>query len=308
MKALVLDVTRAEDHDRLLERFQKLVVWKKGSVRAPHKPLLVLLALARIQQGRERLVPYEEVEPKLWRLLEEFGPPRKSVHPEYPFVRLRGDAVWEVPGIEGYGRRTGSTDVPRGELIAQHACGGFTEEVHSELSRDPRLCVEIAENLLEQNFPESLHGEILDEIGFDARRWKRSTPRDPAFRAAVLQAYARACAVCGCDGHLSSGPFGLDAAHIQWKQAHGPDEVSNGIAMCVLHHRAFDRGAFTIRADLCVSVSANLVGGEGVRRHFFDLHGLPMRRPHASGLEPSAEFLEWHAREVFRAPERGAAG
>jgi putative restriction endonuclease len=123
--------------------------------------------------------------------------------------------------------------------------------------------------LLEQHFPECLHEEILDEVGLDLERWVRRDARDPAFRFSVLQAYERSCAVCGFDGHMSSGPFGLDAAHVKWKQAGGPDEVVNGVAMCVLHHRAFDRGAFTIGLDLHVSISADLTGSQGIHAMFF---------------------------------------
>jgi len=33
--------------DEILRRFDRLNVWRRGDQRAPHKPLLVLLALAR---------------------------------------------------------------------------------------------------------------------------------------------------------------------------------------------------------------------------------------------------------------------
>jgi putative restriction endonuclease len=54
----------------------------------PHKPLLVLFALGRLQSGSPRLLPFDEGENPLTRLLEEFGPPRKSIHPELPFYHL----------------------------------------------------------------------------------------------------------------------------------------------------------------------------------------------------------------------------
>jgi hypothetical protein len=33
---------------------------------------------------------------------------------------------------------------------------------------------------------------------------------------------------------------------IRWHQGGGPDEESNGFALCVLHHKTFDLGAFTV--------------------------------------------------------------
>ncbi len=43
--------------------------------------------------------------------------------------------------------------------------------------------------------------------------------------------------------------IGVVAAHIKWFQAHGADDVPNGIAMCSLHRKVFDLGAFKILPD-----------------------------------------------------------
>src|ERR1700687_4129310 len=71
----------------LKEIFTNLTIWQKNGQRAPHKPLLILYALAQLQRG-ETVLPYIQVREKLKRLLIEFGPVRKSYHPEEPFVRL----------------------------------------------------------------------------------------------------------------------------------------------------------------------------------------------------------------------------
>jgi putative restriction endonuclease len=64
--------------------FARLRVWERAGVRAPHKPLLVLYALGRWANG-EKAVPFAEAAAPLRALLAEFGPPRRSYHPEYPF-------------------------------------------------------------------------------------------------------------------------------------------------------------------------------------------------------------------------------
>src|SRR5437588_7846441 len=48
---------------------------------------------------------------------------------------------------------------------------------------------------------------------------------------------------------------GLDAAHIRWHQAGGPDREGNGLALCVLHHKLFDLGAFTVSPSGLLLVS-----------------------------------------------------
>ena len=67
--------------------------------------------------------------------------------------------------------------------------------------------------------------------------------RDPKFRRTVLTAYERRCAICDFDVRLDDDLLGLDAAHIKWHAAGGPDRVPNGLALCKLHHHALDRGA-----------------------------------------------------------------
>ncbi|HJN77839.1 MAG TPA: hypothetical protein QGF58_28240, partial [Myxococcota bacterium] len=110
----------------VLDLFRNLKVWKKGDQRAPHKPLLVLMALARLQGGGERLWSFEDINPLLHELLVEFGPgDRKSVHPEYPFWYLRNDGVWEVPDAATLARRVAhrkrSKDIPKGVLLEMKA-------------------------------------------------------------------------------------------------------------------------------------------------------------------------------------------
>jgi len=53
----------------------------------------------------------------------------------------------------------------------------------------------------------------------------------------VLRAYEYRCAVCGFDVRLGSVSIALDAAHIRWHQAGGPETESNGLALCVLRER-----------------------------------------------------------------------
>jgi putative restriction endonuclease len=78
----------------LKDRINNLSIWKKGDQRAPHKPLLILFALGQLQADKPRFISYEVTREKLTELLREFGPLRKSYHPEEPFVRLRRDGIW----------------------------------------------------------------------------------------------------------------------------------------------------------------------------------------------------------------------
>lgn len=290
----------------LLKRTRSLNVWKRGGERAPHKPLLLLLALGRMEGGEARLMSYRDIDEPLKELLEQYGPPRKSQHPEYPFWFLQSDQVWEVPGAEAYRARRGNSNAPRRELLDQDARGGFKAGVHALLEADRKLRHEIARELLSAHFPDSLHEEILASVGIDLDRVSTTrSRRDPRFRTEVLEAYEFQCAVCGLDLKMGPAFFCLEAAHIRWHQASGPDEVSNGLALCVIHHRALDRGAIGVDDDRRILVSAKLAGSAGREDWFLRHQGEHLRPPHSEALLPAPGHILWHRKQVFQGPARG---
>ena len=319
------------NRDEFLRRLDGLTIWKQGGVRAPHKPLLLLLTLGRVAGGRGRLASYgEEVEENLRTLLKRFGPPRPAHHPEEPYFRLRNDGIWEIPGLPAGGDRV----PPLKELRPTR--GGFPDSVYELLRRHPDLIEDAACRLLETHFPASLHADIRDAAGlpdYAARRrdpatdpWLdkaaaagtlareapaaaagagRGAPRDPRFRDRVLRAYERCCAVCGFDVRVDDQLLGLEAAHIKWHAAGGPDCVPNGVALCTLHHKALDVGALGLESageQVVVLVSKGVSGQSAADRHLFDFTGEPLRLPRSREDAPSGEFLAWHRREVFREP------
>jgi putative restriction endonuclease len=76
-----------------------------------------------------------------------------------------------------------------------------------------------------------------------------------AFRERVIRAYQQRCALC----RLRHQEL-LDAAHITPdSDAEGEPVVSNGVALCKLHHAAFDRFFFAIRPDYVIEVRPSIL-------------------------------------------------
>lgn len=75
------------------------------------------------------------------------------------------------------------------------------------------------------------------------------------FRSTVMRAYETRCAVCA----LRHGDL-LDAAHIV-EDTHelGVASVRNGLALCKIHHAAFDARILGIRPDLVVQIRKDLL-------------------------------------------------
>jgi putative restriction endonuclease len=289
----------------ILERFDELNVWSRGGERAVNKPLLLLYALGRWSQGDQGDIPFREVNEKLTKLLKEFGPPRQVLHPEYPFWRMQNDGVWAVHSPVSLTPRQSNTDPLKSELLAHNVQAGFTDDVKAAFRADPALVTEIAARVLEQHFPESLHSDILAEVGLSLdTRSAQVSKRDPQFRQRVLVAYEFRCAVCGFDLKLGTVPIALDAAHIRWHQADGPDVESNGLALCSLHHKMFDLGAFTVRHDRVLLVSELVNGVVAFEEALFRHHGKGIRKAQRPEWRPAAEHLDWHRDEVFKGSAR----
>ncbi|TBL80855.1 phosphorothioated DNA-binding restriction endonuclease [Paenibacillus thalictri] len=286
------------DVEELKNRLANLTIWKRNGQRAPHKPLLVLYALAQLQR-EQAMLPYKEVKPKLTKLLAEFGPPR-AASPEQPFVRLTGDGIWHL-----------SQDVDKRQftekqLLMNKIEGGFQPEVLSLLQHNTVLIAEVAEQILQQHFAETMHADILEEIGLELAP-RAKIPRDPHFRERILRAYEYSCAICGFNVRLGSNLVAVDAAHIRWHQSGGPDVEDNGIALCSLHHKLFDRGVFTITEEHQMLVSEEAYGNNGFEEWLMRYHGSKLRRPIHPDYKPRERHIQWHFKEVFRSPARTTA-
>ncbi|MDE0086354.1 MAG: HNH endonuclease, partial [Candidatus Poribacteria bacterium] len=112
------------------------------------------------------------------------------------------------------------------------------------------------------------------------------------------------CAICGFNVTLRNRPIALEAAHIKWRMAKGPDKEGNGIALCSLHHKLFDRGAFTLSDQLEVRVSEYVdktsVGFEEWLKQF---DGREIDFPPQEQIYyPNENFTRWHLKEVFKEP------
>lgn len=291
------------DRPKCLDLFEQLTTWGRGGERAPHKPLLVLYALGRWAQG-QAVLPFHEACDPLAQLLRDFGPPRRSYRVQDPFWRLQNDDIWEVRCSTA--PVVGADGAPsKPELLRVDARGQFTEELQRLFRTDPVLIGQIAQQLLDSHFPSSLHEDILEAVGLDLDAGRATGGgRDPNFRRLVLVAYEHRCAVCGLQLILSGTPIALEAAHIKWHQASGPAIIQNGLSLCVLHHKVFDLGAFTVSPNLRVLVSEEASGLCGFNEHLLVFHGRELLRPIRPDSLPSAGFIDWHRHEVFRGNAR----
>lgn len=80
------------------------------------------------------------------------------------------------------------------------------------------------------------------------------------------------------------------------------------MALCIMHHKLYDRGAFSINRSLLIEVAEEANGSCGLEEWLMRYHGKPVRSPIRPDYSPKDTYLDWHFREVFRGPGRYLTG
>lgn len=111
------------------------------------------------------------------------------------------------------------------------------------------------------------------------------------FRGSVISAYQTRCAIC----RLRHGEL-LDAAHIiADRDEAGLPEVSNGLALCKIHHAAFDQYLVGISPEYVVQIDRRLleeVDGPMLRHGLQDMHGISLTVPERRADRPDRDRLQ----------------
>lgn len=102
---------------------------------------------------------------------------------------------------------------------------------------------------IEREFLDTASDEIEASRRYDLVETMRAY-RDAKFQPAVLRAYRHQCAICSCALKL------VDAAHIvPVSHPKSTDCVTNGLALCRLHHGAYDNGLLGVQSNYRIVVN-----------------------------------------------------
>lgn len=111
-----------------------------------------------------------------------------------------------------------------------------------------------------------------------------------SFRERVLRAYRTQCALCRLRHHEL-----LDAAHILPDSEAGAPLVSNGLALCKLHHAAFDKMFVGVRPDSIIEVRRDILDerdGPMLLHGLKRLHGTRLHAPRKTEDRPDPALLQ----------------
>ena len=155
-----------------------------------------------------------------------------------------------------------------------------------------------------QHIP-SLSEPPVETAGREARRAyvtvvTQQRLHQQSFRERVLRAYQGQCAVCRIRHEEL-----LQAAHIL-PDGHPQGEpiVPNGLALCGLHHAAFDRNILGITRERVIRIRVDVLrekDGPMLLHGLQGFEGVQITPPRAQNLWPRAEFLEERFQQFLRA-------
>ena len=106
----------------------------------------------------------------------------------------------------------------------------------------------------------------------------------------MLSAYNKRCAICT----LKYAEL-LDAAHIlPDTDERGLPVVTNGMAMCTIHHRAYDQNFLGVSPDYVVHINERMLAdsdGPMLQYGLQAMNGKPLELPARRGDRPDREYL-----------------
>lgn len=125
--------------------------------------------------------------------------------------------------------------------------------------------------------------------------------RSAAFRSVIMKLYDYTCAACRLRILTLDGGTAVDAAHIIPFSVSHDDGIGNGLALCKIHHWAFDGGLLSLddRYKIIVSSAFNETGPAGLL--LSNLRENPILLPPQKPFHPALHSVRWHRAHRFLA-------
>lgn len=137
---------------------------------------------------------------------------------------------------------------------------------------------------------------------------KEAILRNRGFRQAIIEAYDFKCALCGLKINTpNTMQWEVEAAHIVPHSSFGKDDVWNGLALCHLHHWAFDVGWFSFEDNFRVIASNKIqtLSTDYGKMWDYDFIRQLLKRdstislPNDKNNHPHPSAIIWHRNNIF---------
>lgn len=309
-----------ETGEELVDLLGRINVDRSHGERRPHKPLLLLLAIARLVGRGDRSLSFRQVEPELGELLHRFAPPVRKVNAGNPWWRLCNDGLWEIAGSDRID--VDASGIPEIGVL-RGTVGGLPERFATALLGDAALVQRAVGRILSDHFDPTWHETVLEAVGLGAPstaltetagavppaelvresvdRWRRPS----TFAQAVMHAYDHRCALTGYRATMGGVPIAVEAAHLHWHCKGGPASVENGLALNPTLHRLLDFGAWSLDDDRRVIVSDAYREDPAAHAYLQPLGGRRVRDPRPGFPPLHLDHIRWHREPTLGGVFRG---
>ena len=301
---------------KYLDAFDNLNRNKNNNKKAPHKPILLLSLLDEIGRGHitdNQIFLTDELVAafgQYWQALPlPPGPWRERSY--MPYYHLYGDGFWEL-FVDGH-------SVPGKEITEPYSVTNARSRIHYahfapdlwQLLQDNAAREALRVRLLQVYFgitPSQIQPIIpadpiaaqVDKLIAEAQSKPKPKVakivketdaeylRIALFPKVIYKVYDDTCAACGLKVYIGKSRI-LHASHIRQFSLFGDNHPSNGIALCLNHHWAFDLGGFSITDDYKLLISPKMTGTPD-----FVPAGASIYLPASPKCYPDPAALAWH--------------
>jgi putative restriction endonuclease len=281
VRAADLDEGFVFNGDRIALWSSQRGIWRPQQLRAPGAALTVVTA-PRVQGRKPAYDDEVAADDRGW-----FGYKYEGTNPEtWTNVAVRRAMELQRPIIYLYGITKGTYEAIFPVFVTGDDPASLTFRLQADQAKlDPVIDSEYAK----LSAPRREYRTVAVKQRLHQHR----------FRELVLGAYRRRCAMCNIGHSLL-----LDAAHIiPDRDDRGLPEVPNGLALCKIHHSAYDINILGISPDLLIHVREDILAERDGPMLEHGIKGMDGRRisvPRPEDLRPNREFLEERF-ELFKA-------
>jgi len=193
--------------------------------------------------------------------------------------------------IDGKWKYIGILKVIDYKYITKRGFGTYEFKIKTEGFQTPEEFSPELEDILaisNQNEP-----QLTDEGRRVVTTTLNKKERNGVFSKKIKGFYDNSCVVCRKKRFTAAGYPEVEAAHIYPKEKNGSDDFRNGIALCKLHHWAFDNGLIFIDDDLTVRIW-DKIQTDGNYEEISKYKNFKILLPNELNYRPHPVFLSAH--------------
>lgn len=290
-----------------LAKLGKLKVDRARPDPAPHKPLLLLALLQRVDEDGA-LPAVLPLNPELafrfqtlWGVVSH----RRSQRPDIrlPFHHLYTDGVWCALTTDGKPSPDSKTTTA---VAIDPDFAAFVSDEHTRLNAKRVLIRDYFQPLEQVTLRELFNlppgdAELTNPDGSPLQIEEAAKQgREARFRLRVVAAYNYACAITGYRLTTIKGITVVDAAHIHRFADSRNNDLRNGLALSKTAHWLFDQGLWSLTDDCRVLVASGMFYESGPSVFLLNGYaGQTITQPVDTNLSPNPDYIRWHREHVF---------